>query len=391
MACCYHTAVDTDTTDFELLSKGFSNAVRHKLDAEEESLLSVQVFAIMFLTDCAQGKGLYASKYLTVANSSIASQECIGDNIYQGAWMCTARGVNCLNITNPHGNTNLDDEEYSTNIDDISQALYRIPKDNITKMDWHSAHIAIVNKEKAKLLSIVRDVEVLLYNPSGPSISARDMLIVYSRFLAWRRDLPKVISNTSDKHTQLLPHTLSLLILYHTAVVQLLRPLLDLEGFSISLVDHIVWRHAQYGLFLLHKHYHSLEFCQYLSVTQMFAILHLTDVIARFFPNVSGNHGIDGPTAVQLAIKILAKSRFNFPIAGTFIELIYKTAKDIITPLPNDLEELFRRSHPNRSKFLLDDTIDACTRTTYTQPVHNIQRRFSPTISSDWAAICTAF
>jgi hypothetical protein len=98
MACCYHTAVDTDTTDFELLSKGFSNAVRHKLDAEEESLLSVQVFAIMFLTDCAQGKGLYASKYLTVANSSIASQECIGDNIYQGAWMCTARGVNCLNM-----------------------------------------------------------------------------------------------------------------------------------------------------------------------------------------------------------------------------------------------------------------------------------------------------
>jgi hypothetical protein len=179
--------------------------------------------------------------------------------------------------------------------------------------------------------------------------------------------------------------------LYHTAVVQLLRPLLDLEGFSISLVGQVVWRHTQYSLFLLDKHYHSLGFCQYLSVTQIYAVLHLTDVIARFFPNISGNFGRDSSAAVRLAFKVLAKFRSGFPIAETFIELIYETAKDIIIPLPNDLEELFRRSHSSRSKHLSDDAIDACTRKAYRQPVHNIHKRFSPTISSDWAAICTAF
>jgi hypothetical protein len=98
IACCYHMAMDTDTTDFELLGRDFSEAVRHELDAEDESLLGAQVFAIMFLVGCTQGKGLHASKYLTVATNSMASLECVGNNIYQRAWRCTARGINCLNV-----------------------------------------------------------------------------------------------------------------------------------------------------------------------------------------------------------------------------------------------------------------------------------------------------
>jgi hypothetical protein len=156
-------------------------------------------------------------------------------------------------------------------------------------------------------------------------------------------------------------------------------------------VDHAVWQHAQYSLFFLEDYYHTLDICRYQPVVQMFAILHLTDVIARFFPNVPHNHGKDGPAAVRLVIDVLAKSRPGFPVARTFLELIHKTAKDVIFPLPNDLEESFYCSHPSRSRFLLDDTIDACTRTTYKQPVHSIQMRFSPTISSDWVATCAAF
>jgi hypothetical protein len=98
MACYYHTAVDTDTTDFDQLGIDFSEAVRHELDTEDESLLNVQVFAIMFLVGCAQGKGLHTSKYLTVANSSMASLECVGDDSYQRVFRITARGVNCLNM-----------------------------------------------------------------------------------------------------------------------------------------------------------------------------------------------------------------------------------------------------------------------------------------------------
>jgi hypothetical protein len=98
MACYYHTAVDADTTDFDLLGRDFSEAVRHELDAEDQSLLSIQTFAIMFLVGCAQGKGLHASKYLLVANSLMTSMECLRDDNYQRVWRITARGVNCLNM-----------------------------------------------------------------------------------------------------------------------------------------------------------------------------------------------------------------------------------------------------------------------------------------------------
>jgi hypothetical protein len=98
MACYYHTAVDTDTIDFDRLGRDFSDAVRHKLDAEDESLLSTQTFAVMFLVGCAQGKGLHTSKYLTVAHSSMTRLECSGDDSYQRVWRTTARGINGLNM-----------------------------------------------------------------------------------------------------------------------------------------------------------------------------------------------------------------------------------------------------------------------------------------------------
>lgn len=98
MACYHHTAANGDTTDFELLGRDFSDAVRQELDHEDKSLLSVQVFAIMFLVGCASGKGLHASEYLTVANNSMATLECVGDEGYQIVWRNTARGLHCLNV-----------------------------------------------------------------------------------------------------------------------------------------------------------------------------------------------------------------------------------------------------------------------------------------------------
>jgi hypothetical protein len=98
LTCYFHTTVDADAPDFQVLGRDFGDAVRHKLDHEDESLLNVQVFAIMFLVDCAQGKGLYASKYLAIANSLIAGLECVGDDIYQRVWRITAQGVRNLNV-----------------------------------------------------------------------------------------------------------------------------------------------------------------------------------------------------------------------------------------------------------------------------------------------------
>jgi len=405
MACYHHTAVDGDTTDFELLGKDFSDAVRQELDHEDNSLLTVQAFAIMFLVACAKGKGLHASQYLTVANNLMANLECVGDEGYERVWRNTARGLHCLNIEwaqmtfriPPSFNTtfssySIPDDQYDQQLDEREWAFYRTPKDNIdSNISWHSSLTATNNREKAKLAAIVSDIEILLYDANGPLISAEDVLNIYGRLVAWRDDLPSTIGNISNKHTQLLPHALSLLIMYHTAVVQLLRPFLDFEGFPTSLVDRILWQHAQQGLFLLEEHYHSLDISRYQPVMQMFAVLHLTDVVMRFYSQVPSAYGRDGRSTLKLAMSVLAKSHSGYPVAGTFLELIYKTAKDLMDPLPNELLEDFHNALPNRSRFLLDDIINACTATTYMQPVRSIQKRFTPTISAEWAARSPSF
>ncbi|KAM3067486.1 hypothetical protein ACMFMG_011631 [Clarireedia jacksonii] len=397
MACYHHTPVDGDTTDFDLLGKDFSDAASHMLDHKDYSLVNVQAFAIMFLVACARGKGLLASEYLTMANNLMANLKCFEGEWYERVWRNTARGLHCLNIewaqmtfrTPPVFNTTFSnyltvDEVYDQQLDEREWAFYRFPRDNNDQnISWQSSFMATNNREKAKFAAIVGDIEILLYDVNGPPISAEHILNLYGRLKAWRNELPSIIANSSNKHTQLLPHTISLLTMYHTAIVHLLRPFLDFDGFPTSLVDHILWEHAQQGLSLLEEHYHSLDISRYQPVMQMFAILHLTDVRMRFYTQ--------GWPALKLAISILAQSHSGYPVTETFLQLLYKTAKDLMNPLPNDLEEDFHNALPNNSRFLLADVLDAFTRPTYTQPVHVIQKRFSPTISAEWVALSPSF
>jgi hypothetical protein len=111
---------------------------------------------------------------------------------------------------NPPSNSKLD-EERDMQIDKRRWAFYRNLLDSETEIDWRPSLAATIHQEKAKLLDIVYDVEVLLYSSGGPPISAQDILNMYSRFITWREDLPRAIDNTINKHTQLLPHALSML------------------------------------------------------------------------------------------------------------------------------------------------------------------------------------
>jgi hypothetical protein len=113
--------------------------------------------------------------------------------------------------TNPHNNSNLDDEERDMQIDKRRWVFYPNPLESETEIDWCPSLAATIQQEKAKLLNIVYDVEVLLYSSGGRPISAQDMLNTFSRFITWREDLPGAIGNTSNKPIRLVPHALSLL------------------------------------------------------------------------------------------------------------------------------------------------------------------------------------
>jgi hypothetical protein len=167
-------------------------------------------------------------------------------------------------------------------------------------------------------------------------------------------------------------------------MVQLLRPLLDLDGFPSPLVEQTIWYHAQRGLFLLDKHYRTQYTCRYQPVLQMFAVLHLTDVIARFFSGSVDAPAKDGPEAIQIGTEVLMQSRAGFAVAGPLQEMLRRTANECSIRLPRNLNELTVTPPPPKQVYQMDDLVDACTRPTYVQPIDQIHKRYLSTFSMDW-------
>jgi hypothetical protein len=174
-------------------------------------------------------------------------------------------------------------------------------------------------------------------------------------------------------------------------VIQLLRPLLDYDGFPSSLVDEIVWKTAQEGLYLLDEHYKKHFTCRYQPVLQMFGVLHLTDVVCRFFPNDVEGPSKDGVQAIIFGMEILIQSYLGFPVAGPFQEMLWRTANECSVSLPTRISGRMASPRPPKEHYGMDDLIDACTRLSYTQPADEIHNRYLPSLSIDWASKGSAF
>ncbi|KAH8656216.1 hypothetical protein BGZ60DRAFT_385086 [Tricladium varicosporioides] len=396
MACHLHSVADADEVDFERLGDKFSDAVRQEIDPEDRSVTTIQAFAVMFLVDCSYGRGLRATSYLQVATKSLSSLAYKEIDGFAEVWEDTVRGIQNLNIEwalvtfqvpinvqdTPHAF-----KEHDTKLDNARWYFYRYVNDQCPA--WPSL-LATTNREKSKLIRIIQEVSVMLYTQQGPLLSARRILQQYNKFVAWREDLPSIIGDIEQNSCQVLPHVLSLLILYYSAVVQLLRPLLDFDGFPTALVEDVIWNHAQQGLHLLDDHYRTQYTCRYQPVLQMFAVLHLTDLIARFFPG-GKDGGKDGPEAIQLGMDILMQSRAGFPVAGPLQEMLRRTAQQCSIRLPRNLGDTLTPSPPPKQIYRMDDLIDACTRPTYCQPVEDIHVRYLPSFSADWSSEGASF
>jgi hypothetical protein len=118
----------------------------------------------------------------------------------------------------------------------------------------------------------------------------------------------------------------------------------------------------------------------------MFAILHLCDVIARFFPGKVNSSSKDGPESIQFGVEALMQSYVGCPIAGVFQELLRRTALDCSVPLPRNWVDLTTPSRPPKPIYRADDFIDACTRLSYSQPIAEIEIRLEPMFSANWHA-----
>lgn len=168
-------------------------------------------------------------------------------------------------------------------------------------------------------------------------------------------------------------------------MVQLLRPLLDFEGFPSESVEDIIWAEGQRGLFLLDQHYRTQYTCRYQPVLQMFGLLHFCELMARFFPAKIDQNTKDGPSAIQFGLEALMESRSSFPVAGPFQELLRRLAVNCKVHLPRNLDVLMASNRSPKPTYKLDDLIDACGRPSFVQPTAQIRHRYCPTIAAEWA------
>ncbi|KAH6716646.1 hypothetical protein BKA61DRAFT_476595 [Leptodontidium sp. MPI-SDFR-AT-0119] len=391
MACSLHSAEDGDEVDYARLGAEFSDAARRNLESDDSRLPTIQAFAVMHLVDCARGNALRAAAYLRISTLSLPRATFQENDGFAESWKVTVRGIRNLNIewaqmtfqVPPIVESMTYDgiDEIDASIDDANWYPYRSPRGN---PKGRRSLLATTNQEKSKLTAILQDIATMVYTQRGPLISARQFLHQYGRLRAWRQELPAELGDVEDDSQQVLPYVLSLLILHTTAVVQLLRPLLDFEGFPSSLVEGAIWEHAQEGLSLLDRYYRPQYTFRYQPVLQMLASLQLTDLVARFFPGGAEGGSKDGIEAIQFGMELLMQSRPGFPVAGPLQEMLRRTAIECAIPLPRNLAELMPAPIPPRGAYGMDDFLDACTRPTYVQPVLDAHSKYSPSFSSDW-------
>jgi len=399
MACHLHSTEHADDVDFEQLGGRFSDAVKFNINPEDRTVTTIQAFAVMFLVDCAQAHGLRGSAYLKIATAGISNITVANTAGFHEVVKNTVCGIRNLDVEWAQMTFRV--PAVSGNEVEISENI----EDKLDEQNWwfyRNAHehdppawpglMTTTNREKTKLIKIIRETVTIMYAQDRSQISAGSILHLYKRLVTWRQELPNMLGN-AENGARTLPHVLSLLILYSNAVIHLLRPLLDLEGFSSMSMEAVIWNHAQQGLCLLDEHYRVQYSCRYQPVLQMFATLHHCDTVIRFFPEVVGETSRDASAAVRLGLETLRQSNAGFPVAATLQELLRRTANECSVPLPKGTEKFVATTGAlhNPYSYRMDDVIDACTRPSYVQSVEGIHSRYLASFPADWAAEGASF
>ncbi|KAI9851076.1 MAG: hypothetical protein M1838_004508 [Thelocarpon superellum] len=381
-------ATEDDATDVEAivddgLGDRFMDEGRSLIKPEDHNkLTTIQAFAIMFLCDAAGGKALKASSYIRFASSSL-DNESIHQSVHRDAWHITMWGVHSLNVAWSEFTYECSESSHlaAANVldgvrldrEDSKWRLYR-HVDDIHNPPQPSLALLAAN-ESARFLQIVQDTNALFYDTRATVVTARDVLIQYKRYLAWRDELPEAIAQL-DMADVPLPHLVFLHVHFHTAMVSLLRPLVGLDQFarhSQINPEILALHHAQEGLHLLEQ-YRALYTCRHQPHLQVLCLLHLCDFLVRFGPPQQARE------AATFCLESLKESRVGLSVCGPLQELFRRTLVECGVPLPMDIADLMAPL----TDFCLDDVMDSCTRLSYTAPVEQVRRRLSPSIADDW-------
>ena len=136
----------------------------------------------------------------------------------------------------------------------------------------------------------------------------------------------------------------------------------------------IVVFHARSSIELLAhaRRLYSARFCMPLL---SFCLVHVCDSLVRFSPQEP-----PASDTVEFCLEVLQQTSAGFALCGPLQSLFCQTAEECSVQLSDELRAVMGTF----DHYVMDDILDACTRLSYTQPIHQILLRIDPHIANDW-------
>ena len=166
-------------------------------------------------------------------------------------------------------------------------------------------------------------------------------------------------------------------IQYHTAITQLLQPLLHINNRHQESHEQLVGlivSHAEIGVELLTQ-YKSMYTNFYLSPLQLFCLVHLCDVVVRY-----DGHGNTTPRIIAFCLTSLEEAKVGYPVAGPLQKMFRLSLTDYGIPVADGLERMIGVS----ARLGPEELVDACTRATYRQPLAQMTPQMDSELGPDF-------
>ena len=178
-------------------------------------------------------------------------------------------------------------------------------------------------------------------------------------------------------HSKHYSHSIHYSIQYHTAIIQLLQPLLHLDHLyqeSYEQLVRAVVDHAKSGVELLTQ-YKRIYTNFYLSPLQLFCLVHLCDAVVRW-----DGHGDTTPRTVEFCLTSLEEAKVGYPVAGPLQKMFRLSLTEYGISVPNELECMM-----GISAYLgPEELLEACERPTYRLPMAQILPNMEAGLGQDF-------
>ena len=135
-----------------------------------------------------------------------------------------------------------------------------------------------------------------------------------------------------------------------------------------------VVNHAKIGVDLLNQ-YKSIYTNFYISPLQLFCLVNLCDAVVQY-----DGHGDTTPRTVEFCFTSLEEAKIGYPVAGPLQKMFRLSLSEYGIAVPNSIESIIGDS----ARLGPEQLLDACTRTTYKQPITQILPNMEANLGPDF-------